>query len=380
MCYRARGARKTGEQFGENVNELTSFFDNFSHSKMYIKDMSRNELINSLERVTKLSDMSVRDIVKKSADFHMDAFGFPEAQKLNNPEFLSEVLIARKKYLQNFVDKCKTFPQNKDECIEQYIRRIDNMMPKKKYTLPFDTFPMSEEVKNMSGLTMGECLTPTQKALYEESAQAYKMSSKRQLLGIGTSSSNLGKQELLHATGYSKDSFSQILDDGITAGEISKKSGTGVDTQTPLCADFWDVLENMSIKEYFTRAHYNPGEMNFLPKVETEGGLRIANRGQVVFVFNKNKIDPILLKNSVNISSMKTPNGVQSILYKDGNFGGHRTYITHRAIPIGVPSNALSKIVINTSRVPKPQIAEMKQIMAQKGVNINLYDLEGNIL
>lgn len=51
----------------------------------------------------------------------------------------------------------------------------------------------------------------------------------------------------------------------------------------------------------------------------------------------------------------------------------------HRAVPIGVPSNALSKIVINTSRVPKPQIAEMKQIMDQKCININLYDLVSRV-
>ena len=77
---------------------------------------------------------------------------------------------------------------------------------------------------------------------------------------------------------------------------------------------------------------------------------------------------------------MKTPSGMQSILYKDGNFGGHRDYITHRAIPIGVPSNALSKIIVNTSKTTPSQISEMKSAILEKGLNINLYDLLGNVL
>ena len=100
----------------------------------------------------------------------------------------------------------------------------------------------------------------------------------------------------------------------------------------------------------------------------------------MVFVFNKNKIDPVLLNNSVNVSTLKTPKGYESILYKDGNFGGHRDYVTHRAIPIGVPSNALSKIIVDTRKVKPQEIEEMKTVIASKGMKIELYDLEGNLL
>ena len=77
---------------------------------------------------------------------------------------------------------------------------------------------------------------------------------------------------------------------------------------------------------------------------------------------------------------MKTPRGYESILYKDNNFGGYRDYITHRAIPIGVPSNALSKIIVDTRKVKPQEIEEMKTMVANKGMKINLYDLEGNLL
>lgn len=380
LSYRARGAIKTGEQFGENVNELTSFFDNLSHSKQYLKDMTRNELISSLDRVVNLPDFAIKDLIKNAAKYKANYSGYFNPTALNNPNYLSEVLLARKKYIKQFSELCKNTPQKSGETIEQYIRRLDVSVPKKQYQIPFDKIPMSSEVKQVNGLTMGACLTPSQKQLYDDCLMAYKESAKKDLSKFGTNSATIGKQELLHATSYNKESFEQILNNGIYSGEICKRSGTGVETQTPLCADFWEVLESMPIGKYFSRHRYNKGELNFLPKLESAGGLKVSNRGQLVFVFNKNKIDPILLKNSVNIATMKTPSGMQSILYKDGNFGGHRDYITHRAIPIGVPSNALSKIIVNTSKMTPSQISEMKSAILEKGLNINLYDLLGNIL
>ena len=42
LCYRARGGRK-GAAFGQDVNELSSFFDAYSQSRPYLQDMTRGE-------------------------------------------------------------------------------------------------------------------------------------------------------------------------------------------------------------------------------------------------------------------------------------------------------------------------------------------------
>ncbi len=387
LCFRARGGRK-GIDFGENVGELTSFFNGYSQSRPYLTSMTREELIQSLERVSAISDKKIVDTINKAAQYEKKAGGIDPVtgtfsyslthiknMGVKNPEYLKEVLIARKNYLNTFKEKCLCNPQMPGETIEQYIRRLDSTMPKKTYNVPFDKIEMSTEITDgVKGISMAERLTPSQKKLYDESYQAYKTSGKNKLL-VATSTGNiLSKDSMLHSTSYKN--LKDILDKGVTTGDVrgSIGTGTGCATQTPLCADFWDVPKAYTIKEYFSRPRYNPGEANFLPKL-SNGGLS-NTRTSVVVVVNKNRVSPTLMKNSFNV----TKGEAGSILYKDGNMAGHSTYITHRAVPIGVPANAIEKIIIPADAYSPNAIKQLKDMISVRGLNIQVYDLNGNLL
>lgn len=387
LCYRARGASK-GAKFGENVGELTSFFDGYSHSKPYLTGMTKDELIQSLERVASIPDKKIIDTVDKAAQYKNIAGGIDpttgkftyslthvENTGIKNPEYLKEILIARKNYLNTFKEKCLWTPQMPGETIEQYIRRLDTTMPKKTYSLPFEKIQMSTEITDgVKGITMAERLTPSQKKLYEDSYNAFKISAKNKVL-VPTSSGNvITKDSMLHATSY--NSLEEILKKGVVTGDARGAigTGTGCATQTPLCADFWDVTGNYSIKEYFSRPRYNPGEANFLPRLSV-GGLS-STRDSVVVVVDKNRVAPTLMKNSFNV----TKGEAGSILYKDGNMAGHSNYITHRAVPIGVPANTIEKIIVPTNAYTQKEIQQIKDMISARGLNIQVYDLNGNLL
>ena len=82
------------------------------------------------------------------------------------------------------------------------------------------------------------------------------------------------------------------------------------------------------------------------------------------------------MKNSFNV----TKGEAGSILYKDGNMAGHSNYITHRAVPIGVPANTIEKIIIPTKTYTQKEIQQIKDMISAKGLNIQVYDLNGNLL
>lgn len=387
LCYRARGGRK-GIDFGENVGELTSFFNGYSQSRPYLANMTREELIQSLERVTSIPDKKIIDTINKAAQYKSIPGGIdPTTGKLSyslthventgvkNPEYLKEVLIARKNYLNTFKEKCLWTPQMPGETIEQYIRRLDSTMPKKTYNVPFEKIEMSTEITDgVKGISMAERLTPSQKKLYEESYQAYNISAKNKILATTTTGNILSENSMLHATSYKN--LEDILSKGVTTGDVrgSIGTGTGCATQTPLCADFWDVTGKYTIQEYFSRPRYNPGEANFLPRLSI-GGLS-STRSSVVVVVDKNRVAPTLMKNSFNV----TKGEAGSILYKDGNMAGHSNYITHRAVPIGVPANTIEKIIIPTKTYTQKEIQQIKDMISAKGLNIQVYDLNGNLL
>ncbi|MGN0032002.1 MAG: hypothetical protein ACI37Q_08615 [Candidatus Gastranaerophilaceae bacterium] len=359
LCYRARGGRK-GAVFGENVNELTSFFESFSHSKPYIKDMTRDELIASLDRVSSIPDSKIIETIDKT--------------RVKNQTYLKETLIARKDYITRFREQCLLTPQNPYEIIEEYIRRIDNLVAKKEYKIPFEKIQMSPVVTGyVNGISMAERLSPSQKKLYEDSLAAFKSSAKNVIVGAD-SGNVLNSDMMLHSS--SPSHFQSIMERGITSGDFRGAigSGTGCATQTPLCADFWDINGTYSIGEYFSRVRFNPGEANFLPRT-TPGGLS-NTRNAMVFVVNKKKVAPTLMQNSFRVSDGK--NG--SILYQDGNMAGHSHYVTHRAVPIGVPINAVEKIIIRKEAYTPEAIAQIKDFISAKGLHIKLYDLNGNLL
>lgn len=383
LCYRARGGRK-GAAFGENVNELTSFFESFSHSKPYIKDMTRDELIGSLGRVSSISDSKIISTVDNAAQYKTLPAYNSKTRKydktrtvitgIKNPNYLQEILLARKSYITEFRQKCLETPQKAGETIEQYIKRIDSSMSKKSYDVPFEKIEMSDQCTDgVKGFLLAERLSPSQKKIYEDSYHAFKTSAKN-TVAVPYTGNHLTEDLMLHST--SPDSLKDILRGGITSGDCrgSIGAGTGCTTQTPLCADFWDIQGSNSIKDYFSRVRYNDGEANFLPKAGL-GGLSNTRRS-MVFVVNKNAVAPTIMRNSFKVSE----GGRGSILYKDGNMAGHENYITHRAVPIGVPANAIEKIIIRKDAFSTEEIAAIKRTIKYSGKNIRLYDLDGNLL
>ena len=157
LCYRARGGRK-GAAFGENVGELTSFFENYSLSRPYIKDMTRQELLDSLKRVADIPDSEIIETIDKatkyvkwkSSGYHPisgDFLGFTnEIQStsgIHNPNYLKETLIERRNYIRRFREACRDLPQMQGENIQEYVKRIDTHIAKKQYTIPFDKIHMS---------------------------------------------------------------------------------------------------------------------------------------------------------------------------------------------------------------------------------------------
>ena len=231
---------------------------------------------------------------------------------------------------------------------------------------------MSSEITGIKGLTMAERLTPQQKKIYEDSFIAY-MKTKHNRLITAPANDILTPDTMIHSG--SPKNLSKILDDGITSGDLRGNigSGTGCETQTQLCADFWDIQQPISIKDYFRRSVYNPGEANFLPKLS---GVGVSRPHAMIFVVDKKKVAPTIMKNSFRVSE----NHFGSILYKDGNMAGHNNYITHRAVPIGVPAGAIDRIIIQKSAYSGEAIQQIKDMIAKRGLNIQLYDLDGNLI
>ena len=388
LCYRARGGRK-GAEFGQDVTELSSFFDVYSQSRPYLQDMTRGELIDSLSRVSMIPEKQISDTIEKVSytlkkvqqvpvylkdkDIYTKG-GSGEAvfrSGIKNPEYLKETLIERKKYIASFMLDCIQTPQKAGESIGEYIKRVQAQMPKTEYKLPFDKIKMSAAVKD-GDYTLAECLTPSQKRLYESSYNSY-FSTKSASILHPKASNILSENTMLHSA--SPKDLVHILDDGITSGDLrgAVGTGTGVATQTPLCADFWDVRKASSIKDYFSKpvSEFNEGELNFLPH-------KNLSNGQMVFVVDKKSVDKTIMDNSFKVNRDLILG--DTILDLDGNMKGHFDYISHRAVPYGVPANTIDRIIIPKEDYSEDAVSKIKQIVQKKGLDIKLYDLDGNLL
>ena len=388
LCYRARGGRK-GAEFGQDVTELSSFFDVYSQSRPYLQDMTRGELIDSLSRVAMIPEKQISDTIEKVSytlkkvqrvpvylkdkDIYTKG-GSGEAvfrSGIKNPEYLKETLIERKKYIASFMLDCIQTPQKAGESIGEYIKRVQAQMPKTEYKLPFDKIKMSAAVKD-GDYTLAECLTPSQKRLYESSYNSY-LSTKSASILHPKASNILSENTMLHSA--SPKDLVHILDDGITSGDLrgAVGTGTGVATQTPLCADFWDVRKASSIKDYFSKpvSEFNEGELNFLPH-------KNLSNGEMVFVVDKKAVNKTIMDNSFKVNrDLVFPD---TILDLDGNMKGHFDYISHRAVPYGVPANTIDRIIIPKEDYSEDAVSKIKQIVQKKGLDIKLYDLDGNLL
>ena len=338
--------------------------------------MSRDELISSLNTVTTIDDKTIISLVEKA-----------KANGISNPEFLKEMLIERRNYMKRFQNLCETNPQKPGESIADYVARMQNATPKTTYNIggrSFDEIPISSRIygnlndkyaKELeyinNNISMAEHLTPSQKRIFEASYEAFHGSKNRKI--HHNANNVLSTDNLLHAT--SPKSIEGILQDGLVSREYSGKVGASRSdgdpgSMTPMCSDLWDVQENYSIKDYFSSKakHWNNnGETNFLPNP-------FAARGTVVIVFDKKAVDPKLIDNSFSVSKQ------DSDLYKDGNMSGHRSYTTHRAVPVGLPSNAIDRIIVPTDTYGKSYIDHLSKQIQKSGLDIKIFDTNGNEL
>lgn len=236
--------------------------------------------------------------------------------------------------------------------------------------------PLSNRTPNgkaNSGIKMSDALLPEQKAVYTNSYQAF-MDTKNKKISH-THSNTISTDNVLHGTSF--DALmgkGGILDNGLIPREFSGKTaahyadGTIPDTLTPLCTDVWDVKQNQSIKSYFdgNNAHWqNVGESNFLPNSH-------STASPFVVIIDTKSIDPTIMNNSFGVN-----NQGHSILFKNGNMSRGHNYPTHRAIPVGAPTNSIEKIVVDTRVASKSQVSELKNKIAQQGLDIKLYDMNG---
>lgn len=73
------------------------------------------------------------------------------------------------------------------------------------------------------------------------------------------------------------------------------------------------------------------------------------------------------------------PSG-KSVLFENGNMSRGHDYPRHRAIPIGVPANSIDRIIVDTRFLGKSDIKALQQKIKTLGLDIKLYDLNGNLL
>lgn len=98
----------------------------------------------------------------------------------------------------------------------------------------------------------------------------------------------------------------------------------------------------------------------------------------MVFVVDKKAVNKTIMDNSFKVNrDLVFPD---TILDLDGNMQGHFGYISHRAIPYGVPANSIDRIIIPKENYSDSAVSKIKQIIQKKGLDIKLYDLDGNLL
>lgn len=380
LCFRARGGRKIG--FKENVDELTSFFSNKSLSKKYVEGMSYDELLNSLSHVTGISDRQIYDLVDKFTGVKTnrnpidvgDVVGYTYSGGIQNPQYLKETLIARRDYMARFEANCKANPMKQGETMADYMIRMANITPRTEYSLDFTTKHMnvSERAQSSEGLEgrgktteaghkLDEHLTPSQKRLLDDSYNAYE-SSKSKRHQFNDNTSKLTTDHMVHST--NEKFLESILSDGLKSREfhgnaIAHNKDGYPGSRTPMCADVFDIQQDSDIASYLNTRSRQNGEGNFIDKEFP------------LIVFNKKAVDPKIMNNSFMVSQADS-----SVLHYDGNMSGYTTYNTHRGVPVGIPANAIEKIVLPRGA----DINKYIQIIKKHDLNAKIFDTSGNLL
>lgn len=347
LCFRARGAEK-GEMFGETVGELTSFFNpGLSNSYGYIKDMSRMDLINSLNRVSQLNEAEIIKLVAESG--------------AHNKRFLTETLIARRDYIKTFQMKCMFNPQNTGESITEYTKRIESLMPKQKtYTTPFNSY-------------LQNYMTKSEKDTVEEAYQSYQNISRQTIKH--NANDLITENNLLHSTGVVN--IESILDNGVVSGQLGigvKKTAStagGNDTRSHALSDFFDVKKEQSIKDYFTYANRNSQESSFLP-------VKPADSDFMAIVFDKKSAQGSLIDHSINRYTAKGSKLENLFGYHRGS-DAERNFGTHQVVPVGLPATCIERIIVRPE-LPLSEITNIQNQIAKRGLDIKLYNTDGVLI
>ena len=265
--------------------------------------------------------------------------------------------------------------------IPKIVKPSNNIFPDE---INFDSLKMSDRVLDQSGRShlkgksMGELLSAEQKKVYTDSYEEFLASKDLKITHNATNT--ITENNLLHSTRLEYLlSDNGIIDNGIVPRELTGRSsarlnGINVDTMTPLCTDVWDVRGNNSIQGYFDsrNSHWkNAGETNFMSPNYNDG----SHIQEIVVVIDKKSMSSKLVQNSFNVN-----NSGQSVLFKNGNMSRGHNYPTHRAIPIGAPSNSIEKIIIDPRWYGDANIQKLKNKIAQNGLDIKLFDYNGNQL
>ncbi len=194
--------------------------------------------------------------------------------------------------------------------------------------------------------------------------------------------------DMLHGMTYQPEALESILKDGIVSGDIAfvgknvqsdeafLKNGFRIiceDGETFGCADFYTSPKTMTIEEYFLYAFREIKPFKRAPEAS-----RLPNKTKkrsIAFVVDSQKfkdICPTLSHNSATPSNLGS-SPLNDIIHHFPN--GENL----KSVLVGVPSNCISKIVVGAGLKPE-EIKHIKTLIQKMNLDINIYDISGNIL
>ena len=116
LDFRARGARKA---FGNEVHELSTLLDpNINpESARVFQNMTREDLIGSLERVQSVTDNDIQNL-------------YSSVRVYINPEIFTKI-SNRKQYLNFVLQEAKIIPMKPNQTIQDYVKTLETNVSKK---------------------------------------------------------------------------------------------------------------------------------------------------------------------------------------------------------------------------------------------------------
>ena len=194
--------------------------------------------------------------------------------------------------------------------------------------------------------------------------------------------------DMIHGMSYQPEALESILKDGIVSGDIAftgknvqsdeafLKNGLKIiceDGETFGCADFYTSPKTMAIDEYFSYAFREIKPFKRAPEAS-----KLPNntkKRSIAFIVDSEKFKemcPTLSQNSATPRTLES-SPLNGIIH-------HFPYGENlKSVLVGVPSNCISKIVIGAG-LKTEEITHIKSIIQRMNLDINIYDISGNIL